>query len=113
MRLDDILGPLPVGIALGAFIGKPVGIIGMTVLLVVLGLASKPEGTGWMHLYGISVAAGIGFTMSLLIGLLAFDEPQTQALAKVGLLSGSMISMAWSFVILRWLAGEPRLTPAG
>lgn len=97
----DMLQPLPLGIALGLFLGKQIGILGTTWLLVTLRLASKPEGASWRHLYGVSIIAGIGFTMSLFIGLLAFSDAPTQEMVKLGVIAGSLLSTLWGFIMLR------------
>ena len=97
----DMLQPLPLGIALGLFLGKQIGILGTTWLLVTLRLASKPEGASWRHLYGVSIIAGIGFTMSLFIGLLAFSDAPTQEMIKLGVIAGSLLSTLWGFIMLR------------
>lgn len=102
IRLTEILEPLPLGIALGLFFGKQIGIFGTTWLLIKLQFVSKPEATGWTHLYGVSTIAGIGFTMSLFIGLLAFNDTGTQEMVKIGVISGSLLSSIWGFIILRY-----------
>jgi Na+:H+ antiporter, NhaA family len=103
---DSLLEPLPLGIALGLFAGKQLGIFGTAFLLIKTGLVNMPEATKWKHLYGISVLAGIGFTMSLFIGMLAFPEPHLQELVKLGVLSGSLLCILWGGVVLRFSRGE-------
>ena len=70
-----LVEPVPLGIALGLFIGKPIGILAATWIAVVSGLAPRPEGASWAQLLGVGMLGGIGFTMSLFIGMLAFTEP--------------------------------------
>lgn len=101
ISFPDIMQPLPLGIALGLFLGKQIGIFGTTWILIKLRFASKPEDTGWIHLYGVSVIAGIGFTMSLFIGLLAFPDEKMQEMAKIGVIGGSLLSTIWGFLVLR------------
>jgi len=93
--------PLVLGIAGGLFIGKQIGIFGITFLLVKLGIAKLPDGTGWRHIYGVSLLAGIGFTMSLFIGQLAFSSAEFQEEVKLGVLLGSIVSAFFGWLILR------------
>ena len=80
LSLEQAFAPLVIAIALGLFIGKQVGVFGVAWLAVKLGLGDRPSGAGWMQLYGVSLLCGIGFTMSLFIGVLAFpgavDSPE-------------------------------------
>ena len=101
--LADVFAPLPLGIAAGLFVGKQVGIFGAVRLAVRFGLASKLPGASWLQIYAIALLCGIGFTMSLFIGALAF--PSTPALveeAKIGVIMGSLASALVGFVILRF-----------
>ena len=86
--MPSSLEPVPLGIALGLFIGKPVGIFGATWLAVASGLAPRPEGASWAQLLGVGMLGGIGFTMSLFIGMLAFTEPAHAAQLRLGVLVG-------------------------
>jgi NhaA family Na+:H+ antiporter len=72
VSLEEILSPLSLGIIFGLFIGKQTGVFGATYLLIKYGKAKLPANTCWLQLYGVSVLCGIGFTMSLFIGALAF-----------------------------------------
>lgn len=101
MSLDSLLEPLPIGIALGLFIGKQLGIFFSAWLLIRLGLAKLPQDTNLKHIYGVSIIAGIGFTMSLFIGNLAFSNPLMQEQIKLGVLSGTMLSAAFGWLMLR------------
>ena len=92
MSLGKLLEPVPLGIALGLFIGKPLGILGATWLAVASGLARQPEGASWAQLLGVGMLGGIGFTMSLFIGTLAFTDPATPPQLRLGVLAGSLLS---------------------
>jgi NhaA family Na+:H+ antiporter len=83
---------LPLGIALGLIIGKQIGVFGATWGMIRLGLARMPTNTNFSMLYGVSVLCGIGFTMSLFIGGLAFNEASLAAGVRLGVLSGSLVS---------------------
>ncbi len=89
---SDLLAPLPLGIALGLLVGKQVGVFGVTIAMVKLGFARLPYGANYLHIYGISCLAGVGFTMSLFIGGLSFDDPDLMNQVRVGVLSGSILS---------------------
>jgi len=103
MGVDQIFAPLPLGIALGLFAGKQIGIFGSVWLAVKFGIAGKLRGATWMQIYGMAMLCGIGFTMSLFIGGLAF--PGNALLieeAKIGVLLGSAISGLAGFLVLRF-----------
>lgn len=97
----DLLAPLPLGIALGLLVGKQVGIVGFAWIAVKAGLARLPEGVSWAKVHGLSLLAGIGFTMSLFIGNLAFVDPAQIDAVKLGVLSGSLIAAVAGFLLLR------------
>jgi len=101
----DLLAPVPLGIMIGLFVGKQVGVFLATWLTVTLGLAKRPAGTTWAQIYGASVLCGIGFTMSLFIGTLAFEHGEFNFAAHVrlGVLSGSILSALAGYLILRLL----------
>ena len=105
ITLGDFVASVPLGIAAGLLIGKQLGIFGFTWAGVRLGLFRLPEGVTWMHVYGASALAGIGFTMSLFIGTLAFDSPELQAAVRLGVLSGSLLSGCIGYAVLRWMSG--------
>ncbi|KQN25465.1 sodium:proton antiporter [Sphingomonas sp. Leaf33] len=97
--------PLVLGIALGLFIGKQAGIFGGVWLADRLGIAERPKGVSWLQLYGVALVAGIGFTMSLFIGGLAFPgNPMLEAGVKIGVLGGSILSAIAGFTVLRLAA---------
>jgi NhaA family Na+:H+ antiporter len=102
ISLQNLIDPVPLGVALGLFFGKQIGVFLAAVLAIRSGLATLPEGSNWMQLYGVSILCGIGFTMSLFIGNLAFtgsahliDE------VKVGVLMGSGLAAIVGVIMLR------------
>ena len=96
--------PLVVAVAAGLFVGKQAGMLGGIALADRLGIAPRPRGVSWTQLYGVLLLAGIGFTMSLFIGGLAFDAPARMDSVKIGVLIGSALSAVAGFVVLRWIA---------
>ena len=108
----DLLAPLPLGIALGLFFGKQLGVFGATLLAVKTGIAKRPKGTSWAQLYGIACLTGVGFTMSLFIGTLAFETDALLDQVRLGVLSGSVLSAVTGAAVL-WFAcradGYPRM----
>jgi Na+/H+ antiporter NhaA len=110
LSLEQAFAPLVIGIALGLFIGKQVGVFGAAWLASALKIGRRPGGSTWLELYGVSLLCGVGFTMSLFIGVLAFpgavDSPQ-QIEVKLGVLGGSLISAALGAAVLGF-AGRRR-----
>lgn len=103
MSMAALLAPLPLGVAAGLFVGKQLGIFASIWLCVKTGFASMPRGATWMQIYGMALLCGIGFTMSLFIGALAF--PGQELLieeAKIGILLGSLASALVGFLLLRF-----------
>ncbi len=111
MGMDAILAPLPLGIAAGLFLGKQAGILGAIWLCVRLGIAPKPGGASWAQIYGVCLLCGIGFTMSLFIGGLAFADPILTAEVKIGVLSGSILSAVAGYLVLRRFSRNPPPLP--
>jgi NhaA family Na+:H+ antiporter len=99
----DLAAPVPLGIMLGLFLGKQLGVFGMSWLVIRLGLARLPEGTSWAMLYGAALVTGIGFTMSLFIGGLAFEHGgfDHAAAVRLGVLAGSLASALAGYAVLR------------
>ncbi|GJD29254.1 Na(+)/H(+) antiporter NhaA [Methylobacterium adhaesivum] len=101
MTMKMLLDPVTLGVAMGLFVGKQIGVFGAVVAAVRLGWAQRPAHAGWWHLYGLSLLCGVGFTMSLFIGLLAFaDSPELEAETKIGVLVGSLSCMALGAIVL-------------
>jgi Na+:H+ antiporter, NhaA family len=106
MSLASLAAPLPLGIVAGLFLGKQIGIMLGAGLLIVLGIAAMPAGGSWWRLYGVAILGGIGFTMSLFIGTLAFDDAAHHAQVRLGVLGGSLLSALAGYAALR-LAPRP------
>ena len=110
--VDRILSGVPLGISLGLFIGKPVGILLFSALAIRSGIARLPEGTGWWHMLGCGTLAGIGFTMSLFIGTLAFPDPAREIDVRLGVLLGSLTSAVVGGVLLARLGRSSAAVPS-
>lgn len=106
----DVIGaltsPVSIGIIVGLFIGKQVGIFGFSWIAVKLKFASLPEGVNWKMLYAAGILAGIGFTMSLFIAGLAFSDEALINLSKIGVIAGSLISGITGYVLLKTSLGK-------
>lgn len=98
---DMIFSPIAIGIIIGLVVGKFIGISLFSRIIVKLKLASLPEGVNWRQIYGVALLAGIGFTMSIFIAGLAFNEEINQQIAKVGILVASLISAVLGMI---WLS---------
>ena len=103
ISLASFLLPLPLGIVSGLVIGKTLGVFGVTFLAIRFGLAPMPAGANWASLLGLAMLCGIGFTMSLFIGGLAFEGlgPEYATLVQLGILGGSLISALGGYALLR------------
>lgn len=109
MSTKMLFDPVTLGVALGLFIGKQVGVFGFVVMAIKLGLAQRPSHASWTQIYGLSLLCGIGFTMSLFIGLLAFaGAPELEAETKIGVLLGSLSCMVLGASILLLSARSDR-----
>ena len=101
LSLFTLLQPVPLGIVLGLFVGKQVGVMIFSFIAVKTGAAQMPDNSNWLSLYGVSVLTGIGFTMSLFVGNLAFaDNIQYIDGVKIGVLAGSLLSTIFGYFIL-------------
>jgi NhaA family Na+:H+ antiporter len=101
LSLASLAAPLPLGIVAGLFLGKQIGIMLGAGLLIMLGIAAMPAGGSWGRLYGVAILGGIGFTMSLFIGTLAFDDAAHHAEVRLGVLAGSLLSALVGYAALR------------
>ncbi len=101
LSLSSLLEPVPLGILLGLFIGKQVGVMVSSYLAVKLGAAQMPDNSSWLSLYGVSILTGVGFTMSLFVGNLAFaGSIHYMDGVKIGVLSGSLLSTIFGYFVL-------------
>ncbi len=97
----SLLAPVPLGIASGLFFGKQIGVFLTTWIAVRLGWADRPEHASFAQVYGVALISGVGFTMSLFIGLLAFPgSAELQDAVKIGVLSGSVLSAVLGVIVL-------------
>ena len=101
-----LAAPLPLGIAMGLFLGKQLGIFTSVWLSVKLGIAARPAHASWLQVYGVALLCGIGFTMSLFIGGLAFTGPDQADDVKIGVLMGSLLSAILGYLVLRFAAPQ-------
>jgi Na+:H+ antiporter, NhaA family len=102
-----LLNPVTLGVTLGLFLGKQTGVLGSVWLAVRLKLADCPASASWAQVYGVALLCGVGFTMSLFVGLLAFPtSPELQDAVKVGVLMGSLISAVLGALVLRFAPHE-------
>lgn len=111
--LAQLTQSIPLGIALGLFVGKAFGIFGVSWAAIRLGAADMPEGASYAQLFGVSLLGGIGFTMSLFIGMLAFPDPDYATQIKIGVLTGSIASAALGYLLLRSLGARRDLPATG
>ena len=101
LSLSSLLEPVPLGILLGLFVGKQVGVMLVSFIAVKFGVAQMPDKSSWLSLYGVSILTGVGFTMSLFVGNLAFAENiQYIDGVKIGVLAGSLLSTVFGYFIL-------------
>lgn len=101
ISIDTLVSPLPLGIATGLFLGKQLGIFAAVWLAVKSGFAVRPRDARWPQIYGVAILCGIGFTMSLFIGGLAFVDPALVDEAKIGTLAGSLFAAIVGYIVLR------------
>lgn len=106
VTLKTFLHPITLGIAFGLFIGKQVGVFLAVWLSVILRLCQRPRLASWAQIYGVAVLTGIGFTMSLFIGSLAFPDPALTAEIRLGVISGSVLSAVFGYIVLRFSAQQ-------
>jgi len=101
ISFETLLSPLPLGVALGLFLGKQMGIFAFSWISVKMGLCRLPDGVTWMQLYGLACLAGIGFTMSLFIGTLAFEAAEQLNEVRLGVILGSILSAIVGVIVLK------------
>jgi len=103
ISIQSLLAPIPFGIAAGLFFGKQIGIFISCWLAKCLGVCRLPEGIHWCHIYGVAILGGIGFTMSLFIGGLAFqNQPfEYQQMLRLGVIGGSLLSGLFGYLLLK------------
>lgn len=102
----SLLQPVPLAITLGLFIGKAAGIFGFAMAAIRAGLSDMPKSASRAQLFGVAVVGGIGFTMSLFIGTLAFPDPSRAAELRIGVLTGSILSAIVGYLILSQCHGR-------
>lgn len=104
VSFSDLLHPVPLGIAAGLFVGKQLGIFLLCLVAIKMGIARLPEGANWGSLYGVSVLCGVGFTMSLFVGSLAFENMTLDSAVifdeRLGIILGSLLSGILGYIIL-------------
>ncbi len=104
ISLDQMMGSVPLGIMLGLFLGKQIGVFGFSWVAIKLKWAQLPEGSRWLNFYGVAVLTGIGFTMSLFIDTLAFEQDNLfQYTDKLAILLGSLASGLVGYFVLKWM----------
>lgn len=105
--LSSFTEPVKLGISLGLFLGKQFGIFGLLWLTIILKLVPMPHNTNWLHLYGASILGGIGFTMNLFVGSLAFEHGGFDAPIRLGVLTSSLLSAVFGCLVLRLVCTRP------
>ena len=106
VSLATLTAPVTLGIALGLFVGTQVGVMALVALARATGIARLPEGATWAQTYGVAILTGIGFTMSLFIGGLAFATPDHIVETRLGVIGGSLLSALLGLLVL--LVATPR-----
>ena len=109
LSLDSLLAPVPLGIAAGLFFGNQFGVFGLCWLAVKIGIAKLPEGVKWIQLYGVAMLCGIGFTMSLFVSSLAFEQSGDQYVIddRLGILVGTLLSATLGYMLLKTVLPAP------
>ncbi|HBC58482.1 MAG TPA: Na+/H+ antiporter NhaA [Gammaproteobacteria bacterium] len=115
ITLESFLHPVPLGIATGLFLGNQLGVFGFSWIAIKLGFSKLPEGVNWVQLYGVALLCGIGFTMSLFIGSLAFEQggPDYAIEDRLGVLLGSFFSGIFGYLVLRFLVRTDQANNSG
>lgn len=102
MTVDSLLAPIPLGIAVGLFAGKQIGVFGFGFIAIKTGLARLPEGINFRQFFAVCTLCGVGFTMSLFIGALAFETSEQEIQTRIGVLMGSGMSALLAALLLNW-----------
>ena len=102
VSLNTLLKPIPLGVMSGLFLGKQIGVFLTTYVLIKTGYARLPSGASWIQMYGVAILTGIGFTMSLFIGNLAFESEIFISQMKIGVLVGSFLSAVLGYLLLNF-----------
>lgn len=103
ISLEEMFNPVPMGIMLGLFVGKQLGVFGFSWLAIKTGFARLPDDSNWQQLYGVSILTGIGFTMSLFVDTLAYNDTQIYHYAdKLAILLGSLLSGVVGYLVLKY-----------
>jgi len=113
MSLSTLTAPIPLGIIAGLFVGKQLGVFGAATAAIKLGIAQQPEGASSAQLYGIAILTGVGFTMSLFIGTLAFEDEALMAQIRIGVLAASILSGLVAWLVLTIAARAHRTAHEG
>ena len=100
LSFSSLLAPVPLGIALGLFLGKQLGVFGFAWAAIKAGWCVRPQGASWGQIYGVAIVTGIGFTMSLFIGNLAFVTEEHATAVRLGVLGGSLLSALVGYAVL-------------
>jgi NhaA family Na+:H+ antiporter len=111
LSISDALHPVPLGIVAGLFLGKQIGVLALCWIATRMRIASLPQGVSWRQLHGTALLCGIGFTMSLFIASLAFEQGNTAylGLERVGIVIGSVVSGLLGYLVLRGTSGNGRV----
>lgn len=111
MTVESFTHPVPMGIAVGLLLGKTVGVFGLTWLAVKLRLAALPAGAGWGQILGVAILCGIGFTMSLFVGSLAFSPGSSEyaGMDRMGILTGSFFAAVIGYAVTAMASRKPRV----
>ncbi len=111
LSISDALHPVPLGIVAGLFLGKQIGVLALCWIATRMRIASLPQGVSWRQLHGAALLCGIGFTMSLFIASLAFEQGNTAylGLERVGIVIGSVVSGLLGYIVLRGTSGNGRV----
>ncbi|WEK32172.1 MAG: Na+/H+ antiporter NhaA [Candidatus Pseudomonas phytovorans] len=111
MTVESFTHPVPMGIAVGLLLGKTVGVFGLTWLAIKLRLAALPEGAGWGQILGVAILCGIGFTMSLFVGSLAFAPGSSDyaGMDRIGILTGSFFAAVIGYIVTAMASRKTRV----